>query len=284
MDTLIAGAELHLLDDAPMNGGGKKYATAHITWDKNATQSKPQPLVDFTTLVKYFTGVGKGMAPHILWCPFTGRIAQFFHATSRSKSLEDPTPTNRRGSINFQIEALFFPWCTFDGKSYSKLVDTPCKNWEKIQKFTEQLGIPSKWPKGLPDGTSDRSTVVDSGWYGHSQWDGNHHTDPMSWPKFVTVGPTSSVTDHHVNVPVFPGRQYFVVGANNSHVVEVDKNLIRLGFTHHNDGNGYQAGPRYTTYTQKNVADFQRSDRRLSGDPDGLVGPLTWQLLFTKGR
>jgi hypothetical protein len=268
-------------------------AIAHITWDRNATKNKPQLLVPFSNLVNYFTGDGKGKSSHLLWNPFTGQVGQFFPADSRSMSLVDLSGgirTNRAGKYVIQIEALFFPWCMINGKVYEKLTDTPCKGWGAIQEWTESLGIASIWPGGKPNGYS-RDTVSasffnsHSGWYGHNQVPENTHTDPGYWPNFIKndggdkpQGVTGSTI---VNVPAFPGRQFFVVGANNKYVTEVDKNLIRLGFTKHNDGNGYQAGPRYTTYTKSNVADFQRSRGWSGSDADGLVGPQTWHDLFT---
>jgi hypothetical protein len=77
----------------------------------------------------------------------------------------------------------------------------------------------------------------------------------------------------------FPGRQFFYLGAHNDYVTQVDNQLIRKGFTSHNDGNGYQAGPDYTSFTRDNVADFQRSQGWSGQDADGLVGPETWKRL-----
>lgn len=82
-------------------------------------------------------------------------------------------------------------------------------------------------------------------------------------------------------VPPFPGRDAFVIGRSHPAVEQLDYRLIAKGFTRHHDGNGYQPGPRFTEYTRRNVADAQRSRPELAGDPDGYVGPLTWQFLFS---
>lgn len=93
-----------------------------------------------------------------------------------------------------------------------------------------------------------------------------------SGPPPVDAGPV---------IPAFPGRGAFVVGRSNPAVTKLDRRLIAKGFARHHDGNGYQAGPLFTEYTRRNVADFQRSHRDLAGDADGYPGPLTWKLLFS---
>lgn len=82
-------------------------------------------------------------------------------------------------------------------------------------------------------------------------------------------------------VPAFPGEGAFRIGRSHPAVVTLDEGLIRGGWTRHHDGDGYQAGPVFTEWTRRNVADFQRSRAELRGDPDGYPGPLTWQLLLS---
>ncbi|WP_328687722.1 peptidoglycan-binding protein [Streptomyces phaeochromogenes] len=82
-------------------------------------------------------------------------------------------------------------------------------------------------------------------------------------------------------IPPFPGTGAFVLGKTNPAVTQLDKGLIAKGFNKHYDGNGYQPGPRFTEYTRRNVADFQRSRSELRADPDGYPGPLTWKLLHS---
>src|SRR4030095_251079 len=102
------------LDDAPMAGDGGARAGWHITWDRNASAAAPADLVPFDNLLGYFSGGGAGSAPHLLWDPFTGRIAPVFSAPSRSKSFVNApggVETNRKGNVCIQIESLFFPYC-----------------------------------------------------------------------------------------------------------------------------------------------------------------------------
>ncbi|WP_143203612.1 hypothetical protein [Streptomyces sp. CB01580] len=179
-------------DHAPCDPGFPPKAIAHITADRNATTAAPQDLVPFARLQNFFTHGGKGMAPHILWDPFTGTFAQFFPATSRSKALQDApggTRTNRAGEVVLQIEALFFPHCRADGRVCTRLTDTPCKGWSELNAWVRSWGVPDTWPMGRPTAfVSDRSPHVWSsrgGWYAHAHVPENNHVDPGSWPAFV---------------------------------------------------------------------------------------------------
>lgn len=166
---------------------------AHITADRNATAGNPLPHVPFESLLSYFMGAGAGMAPHILWCPLTGKIAQFFPAWSRSLSVKNGPngeQTNRMGKFVIQIEAVFFPHCEFEGKVYARLADTPCLNFHYIHDWVRELGIPDVWPSGEPTGSNDSRSLSNfqhkPGWFGHSQVPYNDHIDPMSWPSLTT--------------------------------------------------------------------------------------------------
>ncbi|MEU6365788.1 endolysin [Streptomyces sp. NPDC046931] len=195
-------------DHAPCDTQYPPKAISHITWDRNATAAKPADLVPFSALKDYFTGGGRGMAPHILWSPFTGQFCQFYPANSRSKSVVDltgGTRTNRAGKVVIQIEALFFPYCrTPDGKVWAKLADTPCKGWEQLQNWVHSWGVPNAWPMGKPvDFTPHRDEHVwetQGGWYGHSQVPENTHQDPGSWPAFVNVSPPKPATKPKVSL------------------------------------------------------------------------------------
>lgn len=80
-------------------------------------------------------------------------------------------------------------------------------------------------------------------------------------------------------LPPYPGTGAFLLGRRHPAVLAVDRRLIALGFVRHHDGNGYQPSSLFSEYTRRNVADFQRSRTELRRDPDGYVGPLTWDLL-----
>jgi hypothetical protein len=191
-DLWMPGAQrVDIGDHAPCDPAYPAKAIAHITWDRNATAAAPVDLLPFANLKSYFTGGGAGMAPHILWDPFTGEIAQFVPADSRSKSLVDSpggTRTNRAGRVVIQIEALFFPHCRVNGKVYATLADTPCLGWDRLHAWVRSWGVPDEWPMGRPtDFTSHRDEhtwETRGGWYAHAHVPENSHQDPGSWPAF----------------------------------------------------------------------------------------------------
>ncbi|WP_329140865.1 peptidoglycan-binding protein [Streptomyces sp. NBC_00670] len=186
----MPGAARHDIGDHAPTDGGPAKAIAHITWDRTASAAKPAALVPYENLLGYFTGSGRGVAPHLLWDPFTGRVAQFVPATSRSKSLADGaggTRTNRAGSVVLQIEALFFPHCTVGSVVYAQLVDTPCKGWSEILAWVRSWGVPDRWPAGDPVHAvrDERTWESEAGWYPHKGVPENDHTDPLTWPAFT---------------------------------------------------------------------------------------------------
>lgn len=179
---------------APTDGGPAK-AIAHITWDRNATAAQPADLLPYKSLQDWFGRNPDGIpsAPHILWNPFTGEFTQFLPADSRSKSLADGpggTRTNRAGSVVLQVETLFFPYCRVGGQVYARLVDTPCKGWDRLLAWVRSWGVPDRWPMGRPtDFSSRRSESTwesQAGWYAHAHVPENDHQDPGSWPAFTT--------------------------------------------------------------------------------------------------
>lgn len=229
-DLWMPGAtRLDVGDHAPTDGGPAK-AISHVTWDRNGTKDKPLPLVSFETLTRVFSVDEPGMAPHLLWDPFTGRFVQFFPANSRSKSVVDlagGTRTNRAGSVVLQVEALFFPWCEVNGTSFERLVDTPCAGWAQLNAWIRSWGVPDKWPMGRPvDFTPHRSEQVwetHAGWYAHAHVPENTHTDPGSWPAFVEPPTPQPVTRPTVSL---------------AHVVAAarrDPGLPQGGTTHHDE-------------------------------------------------
>ncbi|QKW06915.1 peptidoglycan-binding protein [Streptomyces sp. NA04227] len=102
-------------------------------------------------------------------------------------------------------------------------------------------------------------------------------------PYSVYVGQELHVPNKAVGqeVPPYPGREAFRLGKRHPAVTWLDKQLVRLGFDRHHDGDGYTPGSLFTEYTRRNVADLQRSRPELSGDPDGYPGPVTWELAHT---
>lgn len=279
-DLWMPGAERHDVGNHAATDGGPAKAIGHITWDKNATKDKPLALVPYESLRSYFSGSGAGVAPHILWDPFTGRFAQFFPANSRSMSLVDApggTRTNRAGSVVLQIEALFFPWCMYAGKAYEKLTDTPCKGWAQLQAWVHSWGVPNAWPMGRPvNYDSHRSESVwekQAGWYGHSQVPENDHQDPGSWPEFVVTSPAKPAATKYVP---FPGASWFTVGRRSPIVAAMHDRLVAVGC------NRYQSSANKDVIGSGDIASYEAWQRKCGYSGSAATWPpgkTTWDLL-----
>ncbi|WP_327297788.1 MULTISPECIES: peptidoglycan-binding protein [unclassified Streptomyces] len=283
-DPWLPGAERHpLRDTAPTDKQYPPKVLWHITWDKNATASKPADLVPFSNLVRYFTGGGSSAAPHLLWDPFSGRIAQFYPATSRSKSVVDlagGTRTNRAGKVVIQVETLFFPHCRVGGKTYATVADTPCKGLDKILAWTGGWGVPDTWPMGKPTWKANRSERVwetKGGHYGHGQAPENGHTDPGPMPNWPSKSPQAPKPKPKPTPHPFPGASAFGPGKSNAHILLLGQQLVRKGF-----GSHYKVGPSkdWGEADRLNVAAFQHHQGWKGSDADGYPGPETWRRLF----
>lgn len=188
-DLWVAGAERHPTGNGgTMDGTGGSRAVWHYTGDKDATAAAPIDLVPFENLVGWFTDSGAGYAPHVLWDPFTGRIAQFIPGNQSARALvnlDGGVQTNRKGQFCGQVETLFFPYCRTGGRVYATIADTPCIGLDTLVAWLRGWGVPDVWPMGIPTGQSQRNAAVwDShgGHYGHSQVPENTHTDPGPMP------------------------------------------------------------------------------------------------------
>lgn len=184
-DLWLPGAEQHpTYNGGSMDGVGGARAVHHITWDKDTDASNPMDLVPFDNVLGYFTGSGKGNAPHILADPFTGRAAQFIPGNQSARALVNLSggvQTNMHGSACIQIEWLFFPYCRWNGRVYATLADTPAAGRQNLVAWLRSWGVPDVWPMGQPTWNGNRNTSVwqgSPGHYGHSQVPENTHTDP----------------------------------------------------------------------------------------------------------
>jgi hypothetical protein len=197
-DLWMPGAARHSLGNAGAMSGGPARAVWHIT--SNATDWT------FGRELGWFTGGGASVAPHLLWDPFTGEIAQFFPADSRSLSLQNAGDirVNRTGAYCVQIETVFTAGETVGGRRYATVRDTPCKGLPGIMAWLRGLGIPDTWPGGPPASFARDTVPMDTwtghgGHYGHHQIPGNSHVDPGPMPDLfapapATARPTVSVT------------------------------------------------------------------------------------------
>jgi hypothetical protein len=291
-DLYLPDAERHLLDDAPPAHDGGARAIWHITWDRNATAAAPADLVPFGNLVGYFTDGGRGAAPHLLWDPFTGRVAQFFAATSRSKSvvnLPGGVETNRQGDTCIQIESLFFPYCRVGGRVYPTLADTPCIGLDKIMAWLRSWGVPDVWPMGEPTWQANRNAAIwdtRSGHYGHSQVPENQHTDPGPMPLLFAAAPPAKPTP--VPAPTkttHPAPAYASYdGRPISNFTATERVRMWQGYM------AWRGWPitvdgRYGAKSEAVCRTFQ-AECNAQGTPvgkvDGVIGPLTWAATKSK--
>ena len=191
VDLWMPGAARHSLGNTGVMSGGPARAVWHITSNANDWT--------FARELGWFTGGGASVAPHLLWDPFTGEIAQFFPADSRSLSLQNAgdVRTNRTGVYCIQVETVFTAGETVNGKKYATVRDTPCKNLDQIMVWLRSLGIPDAWPGGAPTGFVRDTVSLDTwlklgGHYGHNQIPGNSHVDPGPMPDLFASAPAPS--------------------------------------------------------------------------------------------
>lgn len=272
MSNYCPGAELHLVGNTGDMEGGAPRATHHITSNDNDWTFKNE--------LGWFTGGGAGVAPHLLVDPFTGQIAQFFPADSRSLSLKNAgdVRTNRTGKYNIQIEWVFTEGEVVNGKKYMSLKETPMKGLPQVMSWLRSLGIPDAWPGGVPTSFA-RDTVSLATWqgkgghYGHNQVPGNDHVDPGPMPDIFRVG---SVPPKPAPVYApFPGDKYFFYGRTSKLVTEVGKALVRAGYKGYKVGPGPVFGPA----DRRGVQWFQKKQGWSGSDADGHFGPETWKRL-----
>lgn len=259
------------------NAGSMEGGPARATWH---TTSNPNNW-DFSDHVGYFTGGGAGVAPHLLWDPFTGEIAQFFPADSRALALRNAgeVRTNRTGKYNIQIEVVFTKGETVAGKTYNSVAETPRKNLDKIVDWLRSLGIVDRWPGGKPVAWS-RDTVTLSTWgglgghYGHNQVPGNDHVDPGPMPDIFRDGGSAAPKPAPVYAP-FPGAGFFRLGRRSPLITELGRALVKAGYKGYKIG----PGPTFTYADKKAVAWFQKKQGWSGADADGYPGPETWKRL-----
>lgn len=271
-DLWFPGAERHDVGNHGAMDGGPARATHHIT-----SNSKDWT---FKNELGWFSGGGADVAPHLLADPFTGQVAQFFPADSRSLSLKNAgsVRTNRTGNYNIQIEWVFTEGETVNGKVYHSLKETPLKPWPAIHAWLRSLGIVDGWPGGVPTSFSRDTVSLDTwlhsgGHYGHNQVPGNDHVDPGPMPDLFK-GAATPGKPTPIYAP-FPGDKYFFYGRTSKLVTEVGKALVRAGYRGYAKGPGPVFGPA----DRKGVKWFQQKQGWTGTDADGHFGPETWKRL-----
>lgn len=118
--------------------------------------------------------------------------------------------------------------------------------------------------------------------YVHERWG----ADYLGW--------TEDVNDKRVYTPTpawspkdgFPGVEAFKLGKSHPAVKVMGEMLKAAGYDRFNDGNnGYNPGPKFTSFDMANMRDFQR---RYCGDTrdnaNGIPGPRQWSRLVEAAK
>lgn len=196
----LPGAERQAQSNGGSMVGGPPRSVFHITWDSLGAGGK-QPAFD--AVANYLKSAG--YAPHLMWDPWTGRVVQFYPATTSARALSHPAgtaETNRMGSVCIQIEVFFSPGAVRDGKAYATVADTPCKGLPEILAWLRSWEIPDVWPNGWPAWERNSRAALtwqkEAGHYGHSQVPNNTHTDPGPMPKTMFQEDDMPLTDADV--------------------------------------------------------------------------------------
>lgn len=269
-DLWYPGAERHDVGNHGAMEGGPARVTHHTTSNANDWTFKNE--------LGWFTNGGRDVAPHILADPFTGQVAQFFPADSRSLSLKNAgaVRTNRTGKYNIQIEWVFTKGEVVNGKRYESLKDTPLKAWPGLRTWLRSLGIVDGFPGGVPTGFARDTVSLDTwlhkgGHYGHNQVPGNDHVDPGPLPNLFPASPAKPVPHY----APYPGLSFFKLGRTSKVITELGKALVRAGYKGYKDG----PGPVFTKADKAAVQWFQRKQGWSGSSADGIPGPETWKRL-----
>lgn len=272
VDLWMPGASVHSVGNTGAMSGGPARAVWHTTSNEHDWT--------FENELGWFKGGGAGVAPHLLWDPFTGQIAQFFPADSRALALQNAgdVRTNRTGKYCIQIEIVFTAGENVNGTRYVSVADTPCKNLDKIMAWLRSLGIKDSWPGGAPeylarDTVSINAWLENGGHYGHNQIPGNSHVDPGPMPDlFKTPKPAPKPTP--VYAP-FPGAGYFRIGRTSKLITAMGKRLVAEGYKGYRMG----PGPTFTSADKKAYAWWQRKLGYTGSAADGVPGQESWKKL-----
>jgi hypothetical protein len=254
--------------------GGPARAVWHITSNDNDHT--------FANELGWFTGGGADVAPHLLWDPFTGEIAQMFPADSRSLSLQNDgsVRTNRTGTYCIQIEIVFTEGEIVNGRQYNTVADTPCKGLPAIVAWLRSLGIPDGWPAGAPTGFHRQDVTLafweaHAGHYGHNMVPGNSHVDPGPMPAGMFAPPTPAPKPTPKYEP-YPGANFFTAGRTSQIIAAMHDRLVSVGCNH------YQSSAGKNVWGSGDVASYAAWQRKLGytgADANGIPGPTSWAKL-----
>ncbi|WP_037676481.1 peptidoglycan-binding protein [Streptomyces griseus] len=137
----------------------------------------------------------------------------------------------------------------------------------------------SRWSDA--DRRATRAFQLAQGWRGA---DADGLPGPRTWALLVTgkgraaTTGAAGPTEPSGTVPAYPGRAVFRPGAENAHVTQLGRQLVRKGFGRHYPTD---PGPRWGEADRRAVEAFQRAQGWRGGAADGYPGPETWRRLFS---
>ncbi|GAB3676234.1 hypothetical protein GCM10027589_46380 [Actinocorallia lasiicapitis] len=263
----LPGAERQEQSNGGTMKGGPPRAVWHITWDELDADGHGPGFGNVLSFLKRAE-----FCPHLMWDPWTGRIVQFYPATTSARALRHDAgtvETNRMGSRCLQIEIYFSPDVVRDGRKHATVADTPAKGLDQILAWLRSWDVPDAWPAGVPEWTGNqRSATVwrtKAGHYGHGHVPGNTHTDPGPLPRaalFAAGGlhpaPPHPRTLRLADPPLRGSDVKALQRALNTHGAHLTADGI------------------FGRATDQAVRAFQRSAQLT---PDGIVGPATRRAL-----
>lgn len=183
---------------------------------------------------------------------------------------------NGNATVNYNRLSIVFIWGREDGKPTAGILEA---FWAARKFLMDKAGMGSKnTPHRKMSSTScPGDYIVAAVTLGPVTGGTSAPTTPSPSPS---PDPAPSPTPSGWDGKSYPGRSAFRLGHRHPAVTVLDKRLIAHGYTRYHDGDGYQAGPRFTDYTLKNVQAFQRAQGWRGSDADGYPGPVTWQRLM----
>ncbi len=220
-----------------------------------------------------YGGITMGSAPTLTYEPWQHKWRQHFEMNQSARALKndgsfycnrvDVVQTEISCYCDHALAAKYGHACTdLDAQAINDLGDFGAwlvKEWGMDLDFYPQALPWPKYPAGTTRMTTSRYAGF-SGVLGHMAVPGNSHLDPGDLPMDKVKARMGG------EKPPWPVRK------DRGDAVQKMQELLRA--------NGYGTGKDETGYfgggTQLAIAKLQRAYEDTKGDPDGIIGPLTW--------
>lgn len=204
----------------------------------------------------------QGYGPHLWWDPYTGELTQSLPVSTPATAVADPNGKglNRAGSVVVQVEVI--------GRAKNApLATSPLKGKEQVMAWLRSLGVPDRFPAGVPTGMSgDRSVYgvgSPAGHYTHSQMPDNSHVDPGRIDEALLFGAVNNEEQE---------MDEFIEGTNAAQAAFLKDG--KIGDPPTGKGKFYRAGWNDVRWQVNNLKgkDGAPGPKGDKGDP-GVAGP-----------